>query len=84
MVFYICGFAEAAPPNDPSHLQPSNPDSIADAKKHLLTGAWFGCPLRGSASIWQMQMHIDSIIGLSLGTPLEELGTEELKGFVIP
>jgi hypothetical protein len=28
-----------------------NPDAIADAKKRLLTGAWYGCPLRGSARV---------------------------------
>ena len=27
------------PPRDPSHIQTPNPDSIADAKKCLLTGA---------------------------------------------
>jgi hypothetical protein len=33
---------------DPSHLQTPNPDTIADAKKHSLTEAWYSCPLRGS------------------------------------
>jgi hypothetical protein len=33
------GHPETAPPEDPSHLQTPNPVSIADAKKHLLTGA---------------------------------------------
>jgi hypothetical protein len=28
-----------APPGDPYHMQPPNPDTIADAKKCLLTGA---------------------------------------------
>ena len=32
---------------DPSHLLTPNPDTIADAKKCLLTGAWYSCPLRG-------------------------------------
>jgi hypothetical protein len=27
------------PPGDPSHMQPPNPDTIADVKKCLLTGA---------------------------------------------
>jgi hypothetical protein len=27
------------PPGDPSHIQSPNPDTIADAKKCLLTGA---------------------------------------------
>jgi hypothetical protein len=34
------GCPETAPLRNPSHLQRPNPDSIADAKKHLLTGAW--------------------------------------------
>jgi hypothetical protein len=33
------GHPETAPPRDPSHIQTSNPDIIADAKKYLLTGA---------------------------------------------
>ena len=40
---------ETATPRDPSHLQTLNPETIVDAKKFLLTGAWYGCPLRGSA-----------------------------------
>ena len=31
--------AGIAPPGDPSHMQPPTPDTIADAKKCLLTGA---------------------------------------------
>jgi len=31
------------------HTMESNPDTIADAKKCLLTGAWYGYPLRDSA-----------------------------------
>jgi hypothetical protein len=27
-----------------------NPDNTADAKKYLGTGAWYGCPMRGSTS----------------------------------
>ena len=30
---------ETAPPGDPSHKQPPNPDTMADANKSLLTGA---------------------------------------------
>ena len=33
------GHPETAPPGDPSHTQTPNPDTIADAKKCLLTGA---------------------------------------------
>jgi hypothetical protein len=29
---------ETAPPEDPSHIQPPNPDTIAYARKILLTG----------------------------------------------
>ena len=35
--------------------QPPKPDTIADAKKSLLTGAWYSSLLRGSASAWQIQ-----------------------------
>ena len=31
--------AEIAPPGDPSHIQPPNPDTMVDAKNSLLTGA---------------------------------------------
>ena len=30
---------ETTPPGDPFHIQTPIPDTIADAKKHLLTGA---------------------------------------------
>jgi hypothetical protein len=49
---------EIAPPRDPSHLQTLNPDTIADVKKFLLTGAWYGYFLRGSTSTWSIQMQI--------------------------
>jgi hypothetical protein len=38
--------AETAPSRDTSHLQTPNPNTIAGAKKCLLTGAWYGCSLR--------------------------------------
>jgi hypothetical protein len=38
--------SRATLPRDPSYLKIPNPDTIADAKKCLLTEA---CPLRGSA-----------------------------------
>ena len=41
---------ETALPRNQSHQQTLNPHTIADAKKHLLTGGWYDCPLRGSAS----------------------------------
>jgi hypothetical protein len=52
------GYPETAPPLDPSHLQTPNPNTIADAKKCLLTEAWYNCPLRGSASICPIQMRM--------------------------
>ena len=42
----------------PSYLQSPNPHTIVDAKKCLLTGAWCGYPLKGSASIWPIQIQI--------------------------
>jgi hypothetical protein len=38
------------------------------------TGAWNGCPLRGSACTQDRCRYSQSAIGLSLGTPIEELG----------
>jgi hypothetical protein len=52
------GHPETTPARDPSHLQTPNPDTIADAKKCLLTGAWCGCSLRGSNSTWLIQMQV--------------------------
>jgi hypothetical protein len=46
---------ETGPPGDPSHMQSPNPDTIVDANKCLLTGAWYSCLLRGSASAWLIQ-----------------------------
>ena len=34
------------------------PDIITDAMLCLQTGAWHGCPVRGSTSSWQRQMQI--------------------------
>jgi hypothetical protein len=41
---------------DPSHMQPPNPDTIADAKKCLLTGTQYSCLLKGSARALPIQM----------------------------
>ena len=49
---------ETAPPGDPSHKQTPNPDTIVDAKKCLLTGAWYSYLLRGSASSYPIQMRM--------------------------
>ena len=37
-------------------MQPPNPDTTADAKKCLLTGAWYSYPLIGSARAYAIQM----------------------------
>ena len=47
---------------NPSHKQPPKTDTIVDANKSLLTGAWSSCLLRGSASAWQIQKWI--LIGI--------------------
>jgi hypothetical protein len=41
--------SETVIPRDTSHLQTPNPDTIVYAKKCLLTGTWYSCPLRVSA-----------------------------------
>ena len=41
-------------PRDPSYKQSPKPDTIVDANKSLLGGAWYSCLLRGSASAWQI------------------------------
>jgi len=46
------GHLETVPPRDPSYIQISNLGTIVDAKNCLLTGAWYSCPLRDSASTW--------------------------------
>ena len=45
------GHPETALLGDPS----PKPDTIVDANKCLLTGTWYCCLLRGSASAWQIQ-----------------------------
>ena len=52
-------YPETAPPGDPSHMHPSNPDTIAYARKILLTGPWDSSLLWGYACAWQIQtwMH---------------------------
>jgi hypothetical protein len=46
---------ETAPPGDPSHIQSPNSDTIVDARKCMLTGAWCSCFFRGSLRAWQIQ-----------------------------
>jgi hypothetical protein len=47
--------AEKPKGGDPSHIQSPNLDTIVDANKCMLTGAWYSCLLRGSASTRQIQ-----------------------------
>jgi hypothetical protein len=49
------GHPETAPPGDPSHMQLSNPDTVVEAIKCLLTEAWYNCLLRDSTSASQIQ-----------------------------
>jgi hypothetical protein len=52
------GHPETTSPKDPFYLQTPNPNTIVDAKNFLQIGAWYGCPLRGSASTWLIQMQM--------------------------
>ena len=65
-------------------MQTPNPDTIADAKKCLLTGAWYSCLLRGSAraSYRYRCRCLQPTIGLSTGHLGE--GLKELKRFATP
>ena len=54
--------AEIAPPGDPSHKQPPNPDTIAHARKILLTGPCHSYLLSGYASAWQIQKWMFIVI----------------------
>jgi len=49
------GHPQNVPPGDPTHIQPPNPVTIANAKKFVLTGAWYECFLRDSARAWLIQ-----------------------------
>ena len=51
---------ETALPGDPSHIQPSNPDTIAYARKILLTGPWHSSLLWIYA--WQVQKWMLTVI----------------------
>ena len=48
------GHPENAPSGDPSHMQTPNPDTIANSKMCLLTGAWYSYLLRDFARSWQI------------------------------
>ena len=65
---------ETAPPGDPYHIQPPNPDTIVDANTCLLTEACYSCLLKGSTSDQQIQRQIlPANIGLTIGSPMKEL-----------
>jgi hypothetical protein len=49
------GHPDTVPPGDRSHTQSPNPDTIVNANKCLLTGAWYSCLLRDYASALQIQ-----------------------------
>ena len=70
-------------------MQTPNPDTIADAKKCLLTGALYGCLLRGLARALLIELQIiapNHQTEQGGGRAMEELveGLKELKGFAIP
>jgi hypothetical protein len=52
------GHPEIAPPGNSTHIQSLNPDTIMDANKCMLLGAWNSCLFRGSARAWQMKRWI--------------------------
>jgi hypothetical protein len=70
----------------PHTIPSADPDTIADAKKHLLTGAWNGSPQRGSASTWLIQLKILTANQGTEPREKEELGErlKELKGIATP
>ena len=54
--------SETAPPGNPFHNQPPNPDIIAYASKILLTRPWYSSLLWGYASTWQIQKWMLTVI----------------------
>ena len=79
------GHPDTSLPADPSHLQWLNLDTIANAKKCLLTRTWNSYLLRGSARAWpikmQMLWNLQLTIGLSMRNTMENL-VEGLKNWV--
>ena len=45
-----------------THVQSPNPNTIVDTNKCLLTGVWYSCSLRNSASAWKIQKWMLTII----------------------
>ena len=73
-------------PGDSSHKQLPKPDTIVDANKCLLTGAWYNYLLRGLAKCLTNTEGggcSQLTIGLSTWSPMEEIEnvTKELKRF---
>jgi hypothetical protein len=61
-----------------------NPDTVADAKKRSLVGAWYRCLFEGSVRVFPIQMGILAAnYWTEQGDPMEKLGEgmKELKGF---
>jgi hypothetical protein len=52
------GHLVTVPPEDSSHIQFPNPDTIVDAKKCLQKGAWCDCLLRGPTRVLQIQRQM--------------------------
>jgi len=52
------GHPETTSRGDQAHIQPPNPVTINDAKKCLLTTAWYGCLQRGSAKALLTQIRM--------------------------
>ena len=71
-------------PWDPPHIQSQNPETIVDANKCLLAGAWYSCPLKVSASTWQIQKEmLTAIHWIEHGVPQwssKNKDTRNLKG----
>ena len=62
------------------HKQPPNPDTMADANKSLMTGAWYNCLLGCSASAWQIQKWMLTIIHWTEHKILNEGARESNQG----
>ena len=71
---------DADSPGDSSHLQSPNPDTVVDANKCLLRGAWYISLLRGSASAWQIQKWMLTAIHWTEHRILNEGARERTQG----
>ena len=66
--------AETAPPGDPSHIQPPNPDVIADAGKCLLIWLIWLSPERLCQSLTNIEEETRSQPWTKLGGPDRGVG----------